>query len=182
MKLVLLAPEFSAFKNLIHDYEDVEQIPRDKSKDYVILDLGHRLLRMHFFAKGEFEITRNMEPGCAELTRVIAEKLDVDEHIAQIDKEQNRDKILNEPECMEIYNQMAVEIMRVLNFYNFNHPENNLDTLYYCGGGAEIRPLIETIADMVEIKVTSITEMLADDIEDKEAVMMSPQPLGIAWE
>ena len=68
-----------------------------------------------------------MEAGCEEIDFYIAETRNIEEHIARIYKETNKDDILHDTGCEEIYSQMAIEVMRVLNFYNFNHPDNRLD-------------------------------------------------------
>lgn len=180
LRLVLIAPDYSAVRNIIKDYEEVNAV--QEPGDYAILDIGHKTVKLYFFTRGEYEITRVMEEGCEELDRHIAEAFNVDEHIARIYKETNKDDILHDPGCEEIYSQMAVEVMRVLNFYNFNHPDNKLDALYYCGGGALIRPLIEAIEGATEVNVVSLDQLLTDKYEDTAKILMGPQALGITWE
>lgn len=180
LRLVLLAPDFSAVRNIIKDYEEVMAV--GQPGDYAILDIGHRAVRLYFFTKGEYEVTRVMEPGCVELDQYIADALDVEIHNARIYKETNKDDILHQEGCEEIYSQMAIEVMRVLNFYNFNHPDNALDTLYYCGGGSLIEPLIKAIEGATEVRVASLNELLTDKYEDATKILMGPQALGITWE
>lgn len=182
LRLTSLAPEFCALKNIIGDYEEVKGMNEGMSKDYAILDIGYRSNKISFFTKAEYEITRTMEPGSEAIDMQIADILDKDVHIASIYKENNTDEILRDPACMEIYNQMAIEIMRVLNFYNFNHPENSLDTIHYCGGGAMITPLIEAVKETVEINVLPISELFTDEYEDVDAIVAGPRALGIVWE
>ena len=45
--------------------------PMTEKKDYAILDLGTKALRIHFFRKGIYDITRTMEPGCEEIERLL---------------------------------------------------------------------------------------------------------------
>lgn len=180
LRLVLIAPDYSAVRNIIKDYEEVNAV--QEPGDYAILDIGHKTVKLYFFTKGEYEITRVMEEGCEELDRYIAEAFNVDEHIARIYKETNKDDVLHDQGCEEIYSQMAVEVMRVLNFYNFNHPDNKLDALYYCGGGALIQPLIEAIEGATEVNVVSLDQLLTDKYEDTAKILMGPQALGITWE
>lgn len=180
LRLVLIAPDYSAVRNIIKDYEEVNAV--QEPGDYAILDIGHKTVKLYFFTRGEYEITRVMEEGCEELDRYIAETFNVDEHIARIYKETNKDDVLHDQGCEEIYSQMAVEVMRVLNFYNFNHPDNKLDALYYCGGGSLIQPLIEAIEGATEVKVVSLDQLLTDKYEDTAKILMGPQALGITWE
>lgn len=180
LRLVLIAPDYSAVRNIIKDYEEVNAV--QEPGDYAILDIGHKTVKLYFFTRGEYEITRVMEEGCEELDRYIAETFNVDEHIARIYKETNKDDVLHDQGCEEIYSQMAVEVMRVLNFYNFNHPDNKLDALYYCGGGSLIQPLIEAIEGATEVNVVSLDQLLTDKYEDTAKILMGPQALGITWE
>ncbi|SCJ72186.1 type IV pilus assembly protein PilM [uncultured Eubacterium sp.] len=180
LRLNLVAPDYCAIRNIIKDYEEVNDLK--EPGDYAVLDIGHKTVKLYFFTKGEYEITRVMEAGCEEIDRHIAENLNVEEHIARIYKETNKDDILHEPGCEEIYSQMAIEVMRVLNFYNFNHPDNGLDALYYCGGGSLITPLIDAIAGATEVKVVSLDNLLTDKYEDTTKILQGPQALGITWE
>ncbi len=180
LRLNLVAPDYCAIRNIIKDYEEVNDLK--EPGDYAVLDIGHKTVKLYFFTKGEYEITRVMEAGCEEIDRYIAENLNVEEHIARIYKETNKDDILHEPGCEEIYSQMAIEVMRVLNFYNFNHPDNGLDALYYCGGGSLITPLIDAIAGATEVKVVSLDNLLTDKYEDTTKILQGPQALGITWE
>ena len=43
----------------------------------------------------------------------------------------------------ERYRSIGIQIMRVLNFYSFNNADNTIDTLYYCGGGARFKELLD---------------------------------------
>lgn len=180
LRLNLIAPDYCAIRNIIKDYEEVNDV-KDPG-DYAILDIGHKTVKLYFFTKGEYEITRVMEAGCEDIDRFIAESFNVEEHIARIYKETNKDDILHQPGCEEIYSQMAIEVMRVLNFYNFNHPDNGLDALYYCGGGSLIEPLVKAIENATEVKVVSLDALLTDKYEDTTKILMGPQALGITWE
>lgn len=42
----------------------------ERDKDFAVVDLGTKALRVHFFRKGIYDITRTMEPGCEEIERL----------------------------------------------------------------------------------------------------------------
>lgn len=180
MKLSIIAPEFSALRNIIKDYCERQDI--SGQKDFAIVDLGHNSIEMHFFDKGEYEITRVMEMGMREIDEYIAESMDVDIHVANMYKESDKDGVLESPECVEIYNRMAVEVMRVMNFYDFNHPENNIDTIYCCGGGAMIPALLSAISENTSMGVTEINELLETEYEDGSFALEGVLALGITRE
>ena len=122
-----------------------------------------------------------MEPGCSAFVDAIAEKNSVDPHIAQLDLLNNKDNIQYSDELGEKYSSMAVEIMRVLNFYGFNHPDSTLKKIHYCGGGSQIKPLLAVIEEMADYKLESIRELLVDSDEMTDDAIACAQALGIVW-
>lgn len=180
LRLVLVAPAVLAFRNIIKDHEQVRGIT--EKQDYAILDLGHKSIKLHFFTGGEYEITRTMEPGCEVFTETASEAQSVEKHIAQINFETDRDEIQSSEVMTDNYSHMAVEIMRVMNFYGFNHPENNLTRIHYCGGGENIGPLLAAIQDTMEYQMTGISELITDKTEAMDLLVQGPQALGIVWE
>ena len=47
-----------------------------------MVNLGHRVTRMHFLQGGECVGVREIDMGLADLDRIIADKLDVEIHVA----------------------------------------------------------------------------------------------------
>lgn len=181
MKLTVMTPDVMAFQNLFEDYEKRHGISRG-TKDYVVLDLGDGKIDIHFFTKGEYEITRSMEPGCHAIYEEAAKTTGVDSHVIQRDAESSLDTTDSreaESEVADICSNIAVQIMRVLNFYSFNNPHNTLDTLYYCGGGANIPVLMKNIAENAGLPLKSMSEIVEVDPKYDKMIMQSPQALGI---
>ena len=71
--------------------------------------------------------------------------------------------------------------MRVLNFFNFNHPENNLDAMYYCGGGAQIQHLIDAVGENLDLPLVPITELMQSSAAglSEEEMMIGVEAIGI---
>lgn len=178
LKLVGLVPSVIGLERLLeHVHSESEK------KDFAVLDLGTKALRMHFFRNGVYDITRTMEPGCEEIERLRSgdkekmDELDLDaEDAFWTEKSEDAiDRVLEDR-----YQTIAVQAMRVLNFYSFNNADNTIDTLYYCGGGARYHKLIETLQDTVGIPVKSIGEMLPEvDSEKIPEWIDSPQTVGV---
>lgn len=177
MKLTVIAPEFSALRNIIKKYDEKQETVGQE--DYAIVDLGHNSIKLHFFNRGEYEVTRVMEMGIREIDELIAEKLDVDIHTANLYKETNKDGVLDSQECLEIYDRIGVEVMRVLNFFDFNHQENNIRTIYCCGGGAMISGMLNAIRENTDLRVAPINELLETEYEDGSFVLEGVLALGI---
>ena len=178
LKLVGLVPSVVGLERILEHMQG-----DDREKDFAVVDLGTKALRMHFFRKGIYDITRTMEPGCEEIEqlrrgdKVKMVELDVDSEDAfWTEKSEDAiDKILEDR-----YQTIAVQVMRVLNFYSFNNADNTIDTLYYCGGGARYKALISALAETVGIPVKSIGELLPEVDEEKTPEWVdSPQTVGV---
>lgn len=182
MKLTVLAPEVMAFQNIFNDYGKRHGIQQG-TKDFVVLDLGDGKIDIHFFTKGEYEITRSMEPGCRAIYEEAAKATGEDSHAIQRDAES---KLITaeskgiESEISDICSSIAVQIMRVLNFYSFNNPHNTLDTLYCCGGGTNIPLLMKNIAENAGLPLKNMSEIVQVDPKFDKLIVQSPQALGIA--
>lgn len=180
LKLVNLAPECMAIKNIINNYEEEHNILT--KNDYAILDLGAENIIIQFFSEGEFDITRTMEVGCYDFIKKAAEISDTEIHIAHMDYEMNRNNIQFNEEIIPLYDGISIEIMRIINFYMYNHVESDLDCIYVCGGGVHIEPFIESIRRIVDMEIKSIKELFTEESSIMDELVECPQILGMILE
>jgi type IV pilus assembly protein PilM len=161
LKLQAIVPEELCYGRLLRNYERTHGMPQGE-KDYVILDLGHGSLEVHFFRRGIYEVTRSLEPGCAKVVEAIANVSGTDEHSVMMreeyDLQENEESDTQELETL--YGNMAMQVMRVLNFYSFNNPDNNLDRVYYCGGGSCFPGLMDELRNNIEMPLVDIAELM----------------------
>lgn len=177
LKLVVAAPEAAALQNIVH------RVMRrsGKKQDFALLDLAHEAIRLSIFTNGEYDVARNMEPGCSALTGIAEEVFDVDMHIALLHVQKNYQNIWNHDNAVGLYSRIAVEIMRVINFYGFNHPDHSLENVYYYGGGSKITPLLEEIRGTIEQELISLDHLFESDELVGTQIMESPAAVGITW-
>lgn len=179
LNLVGLVPEAIGLQRIIQRYNEAGGIT---DKDYAVLDLGDRSLKLHFFKNGVYEITRNLEPGCHDIANAVAELEGKDIHISKLQLEQNAEQIPESETVSDLYGNIAVQIMRVLNFYSFNNPANTIDTLYYCGGGSKYPKLLEEIAGQISLPLKRMTELMPGLTPELEAeIIRCPQCCGITF-
>lgn len=154
-------------------------------KDYAVLDLGTRALRIHFFREGIYDITRTMEPGCEEIEQIRSGDKNKMQELGIEAEEENRGE--NDKEKLaavleEQYRLRAVQVMRVLNFYSFNNVNNTIDSLYYCGGGARYRELIDALKETLDLPVRSVAELLPEvSLDEEDEWNDSPQTYGVLF-
>lgn len=147
-----------------------------------VVNLGHRVTRMHFLQGGECVGVREIDMGLADLDRIIADKLDVEIHVAHEYKQSNFNGVLETDYAREFYSRLAVEIMKAVNFYHYNNRDRELKELYLCGGGAAIMALRETVADTVNLTVRGGEELLDGGMRPAEEPWLYLRAIGSVCE
>ena len=176
LKLVKCAPALSAYIALLRAQQGKLSA---ESEEYGVLDLGYSAIRMYMFKQDRHVATRVLETGLFTLDDVIAEAYGVDVHLARTYLTSNYENCQDREECRTAYENIAVELMRVLNFYRFSNPDSALGDLWLCGGGAVIQPLTEAIGDMLNVQLHPAAELVPGG-EGIEACNGMAQAIGIA--
>ncbi|MDU7338253.1 MAG: pilus assembly protein PilM [Clostridium sp.] len=162
LRLSVAVPEYLTYRNLIRVFEQAN--PEDHPKEYCIADLGYRSIRVHMYR------------GCAyETTRVI-EYSDVPVRQLAMGPQEDADRL----SVREHYSQIAVEILRAVNFYGFNTPGSDLKDIYFCGRLASSPELMQILRDTLRLNIHSVAELLPND--DTAAAELCPEAVGAALE
>lgn len=161
----------------------LEHAGGEEKKDFAVLDLRNRAVMIHFFKNGIYDMTRNMEPGCEEIMQLMDQNkktleafgLDTD---AALWDDQEKDKYQGLLE--ERFQTIAVQVMRVMNFYSFNHANNTIDALYYCGSGARYEALLRAVGETTELPMKSLGALAPEvDLTIMPEWLDSPQTYGV---
>lgn len=176
LKLVRTAPAVCSYISLIRQQREALS---EYSDEYGILDLGHESIRMYIYKGDKYEATRVLDSGLSALDDVLSEAYGVDRHIAHTYLLNNFENCHDREECRTIYDNIAVELMRAMNFYRFSNPDNSLTDIWLCGGGASIEPLTTALSEMLDMRLHTASELIpdGDDIPDCNTFV---QAAGIA--
>lgn len=155
LRLTKAAPAVCAYIPLIRQLEASTGV----TGEYCILDLGYQSIRMYMFRGDRHIVTRVLEIGLSSLDNVIADAYHVDVHLAHTYLMTNYEDCQNKDYCRNAYGNIAVELMRALNFYRFSNPDSQLSDVWLCGGGAVIRPLQQAIAETLDMKIHQAEEL-----------------------
>lgn len=178
LKMVKSAPALCTYISLLRAQQDaLSRI----TEEYGILDLGYTGIRMYMYRKDRHVATRVLEIGLSSLDSVLADLYNVDPHMAHTYLMNNFENCQQREECMAAYENIAVELMRALNFYRFSNPDSNLTDMWLCGGGAVIQPLAETIGEMLGIQLHTADELVPDGESIRECNSFV-QAIGIAFD
>ena len=165
LNLVKAAPSICSYISLIRlQMEGLKQY----TDEFCVLDLGHEATRMYMFREDRHEATRVIDVGLASLQHVVADLFGVENHLAHTYILNNFENCLERDECRESYDNIAVELMRAMNFYRFSNPDSSLSDMWLCGGGAVIKPLCDAIGGMLDMRLHTASELVPDGDEIPE--------------
>lgn len=178
LKMYIAAPALCSYISLIRKKQDVL---KETADEFGILDLGYNSIRLYMFREDQHMATRVMEIGLSSLDSVLADAYGVDMHLAHTYLMSNFENCQEREECQNSYDNIAIELMRALNFYRFSNPDSTLSDLWLCGGGAMIRPLTDAIDDMLDMEMHPASELVpgGEDIEECSSFV---QAVGITLE
>ncbi len=140
----------------------------DKTQEtYCLADLGHSQSRVHILAGGRAASRRAIDMGLAHVEKQIADDFLVDVHMARAYKLSNHSGALHADSCARLYERLGVEILKTVNFYNYNNRELAVQSVFLCGGGAAVEPLREAIGRVTNLNVYTLGQLLPE-LEGRE--------------
>lgn len=195
-KLRVALPQEMAWSNLLRSFEEKHPVTGEgtvdpagqepspssgeepQEREYCLLDIGHTATRLYLFHGRRLEMSKLIDNGCSLLDQAIAETMDVDQHVARVYKQSNYENALDAEACQNVYGAIALEVMKALNFHSYEHRDNQLEIVHYCGGGSRIAPLIEAIGGAIDLRLQSIESLLPALPADAEDALSCAAAIG----
>lgn len=140
VKLKKLVPQEMALIELCR-----AQRTGDGPEEYCFVDLGHQQTRITVVAGDRVQATRRLPIGGRDLDLAIAEELGVDAFLAGTYKMAGHQGAQTAAAVPELCERLAVEILKVVNFYQFTYRNSALSGVYLVGGGAAMETLRQAI-------------------------------------
>lgn len=160
-KLEAVVPAPMAYARLLSAH--VAANPIDVDRDVVLVDIGHADVTVVLFHGAQYEASKTIDFGCDEFDFIIAEMKGIDPYTASSYKYANFEEVLDAPECRALCERFAIEVSKVVNFYNFNNPDRDIEQLYFLGGGAQIPQLTQAISEAVSVPAQDIDFLLPSE-------------------
>lgn len=132
----------------------------DAPAEFCFIDLGYLSTRIFVVQKDKIQVTRRIPTGCRDLDDVVADILHVDRFLADSYKRGNHQGILEDPRCVEVYEHIAVETLKLVNFYHFTYRQNQLGGVYLIGGGAKIQPVRRILEETLDLPVLPVEDLI----------------------
>jgi len=176
LRLKRIIPEEFAYRNLIR-----QSLPAS-DEPVCLIDLGHNSTRIHIFKGERFEVTRILDTGGAAQDNAIAELLGADPFVAHTRKQANQDGILNEEVSQDVYRSIALDIMRAVNFYNYDS-QASLERIYVMGGGVLNPFLLQELETTLGLEIKNAAELLPEDRNaEGDTLCLFAAAVGAAWQ
>jgi type IV pilus assembly protein PilM len=157
ISLKILLPQEMALVQLVQSYQ--ERNPQAAVK-FCFVDIGYNTTQITIVSGDRLEAVRQVHIGGRDLDEVVADELNIDPFLADSYMRKNHMDILNHPRCVDVYNQLAIEILKVINFYHFTAQGSDLESIYLIGGCANIPALRHTIGDTLGMEIHTAHELL----------------------
>ena len=148
-KLKSVIPAPMAYTRLLD--ECVKADPAMADRNIVLVNIGLSEVVLTLFKGSHFEASKTIDFGCNQIDAAIAEVKGIDAYTASAYKHSNFEGVLDLPECQAVYDRIAIEVSKVVNFYNFSSQDKDVELMYFHGGGAQIPQLTETIANAIDV-------------------------------
>ena len=149
LKLKSVIPAPMAYMRLLG--EKVKSDPDMADRNIVLVDIGLSEVVLTLFKGSHFEASKTIDFGCNQIDATIAEAKGIDAYTASAYKHSNYEDVLDLPECQSVYDRLALEVSKVVNFYNFSSQDKDVEQMYFLGGGAQIPQLTQTIANAIDV-------------------------------
>lgn len=152
-RLKAAVPPEAALQNLIRGRTDLPQ-------ELAVADIGHTLTSVYFFCGGSFRAVKRIEAGSSLVDEAISYEKNMDVHIARNYKENDLEQVQTLETCRNAYSNLAVEIMKAINFYSYENRSGTLKDIYCIGGGSDLKPLLEVIRHTTEKTLHLASELV----------------------
>lgn len=149
LKLKVAIPDEVAYVNVLQKFGGDQA----QEGSCCILDLGHAAVNIHMLRQGRHQSGRGLDYGCAALDEVIAEHFSVAPYLACGYRETNYQNCQYLDRCQEIYNFIALEVLKAVNYYNYSNAEHPVEEICCRGGGVNIQPLMEALENTLSVPI-----------------------------
>jgi len=129
-------------------------------EEYFFVDLGHQYTRITAVWRDRIHATRQIAIGGRSLQLALADELGVDAFLAGSYLLSDYRGARSSRVVAELCERVAVEILKVLNFYQFTYRGSGLEGIYLVGGGAALPPLRSAIRETVGLPLLDPAELL----------------------
>ena len=132
-------------------------------KEVCVVDMGATHTNVSVYKDGHYIMGKQIDMGGSTMDEVIAGEYKLDSRQARNYKELDPDQYLSC--CTEVMNDLAVEVMRVVNFYSYHTEGAALRDIYLCGG-AVTESLRTAVLKATDLQLHHICRLVPGGVEN----------------
>jgi type IV pilus assembly protein PilM len=159
-----------------------ESHPADAEACVVFIDIGHLSTPVTLFVGSRFAASKVIEFGCESIDQAIADERGVDDYTAGNYRRADFEGVLETDAAQAVYDQLAIEVNKVVNYFNFDSPDRDVEYAYVLGGGSRVAPLVSTLASTISIPIHDIDQMLPTITQGSDNESLAALALGAMLE
>lgn len=175
LRLKIALPSVAALQNLMTTSQNALD-------NCCVIDFSQKDTQLYFFKNDVFDVSRVIDVGIANIVRAVAQEKSVDEHIANEYVHSNFEGSLDSDQVRGVYDMIAVEVGRAVNFYGFNNPDTTIEVVYYSGAGACVGDLLTVVADHIDLDMQDIATIMPPAQANSELRTVCPAAVGATME
>lgn len=154
------------------------------TKTIAFVEIGHRLIDISIFEKGQYKFNRLLKMGAADFDRIMMNHLNLPNEEIFHKKTMTRLSALKEmshsdgnqqnlelaTEILGCLDDCLNEVDKVFKYYTSRGPEHFIDTIYLTGGGAQLKDLSMIFREKFEIDTQIVSSYSGIEIATKKLV------------
>lgn len=155
---------------------------KNEPKCLAIVDVGQHATRVDIFLDDNYIMGKDIEIGGQLFDEAIASNQRIDAYVARSRKEANMDNVLALDCCSDVAANIAVEVMKVVAFYNNTYADegNKLTDIYYCGGSSVIESLRTAILKNTNLTMHNVRRLVGLHGDDSALPLSCAIAVGAA--
>jgi len=148
-------------------------------KECCLVGVDYENTSIYIFKGGKLEATKVVDLGAREIDIALANEYKIDERLASTYRASNYDNCLAKPSLVDFYDRIALEVMKTINFYRYEHSESKVDTAYFFDQCAGNNDLNDAICKQAGFKKGDINDILPAAYKDVEGIAKELYAIGV---
>lgn len=147
-------------------------------EDFCIAEIAEDATYVSIVSDGELKASKNIDTACRQIDEAIAESMSTDTFLAATYRETDHENVLELPECRAVYERIALEILKAINFYRYENQQSEISKIVFCGAGSRIRQLTDEIISYTGFVRMDLAKLLPIKEEERKQAELCLNALG----
>jgi type IV pilus assembly protein PilM len=133
-----------------------------------ICSIGMNATTLSIIKNGELSAFKVIDIGCEQADNAIAEIYGIDKYLAASYRNTNYENVLDSEQCSAVYERLGVEITKTINFFRYENPDSQLETITWAGNCGWLGDRLNGSLDYVGFKRRDVKDWLPEIVDDED--------------